>query len=102
MLPLIQTHIIWGNYPETEDLIEELQQEELAIITVVDDEMKSGLKRRGDIVYASKKYVEDVRLSQVTEFHYYYIAPPRRKDGIAWKVRKVIGLLHEFMVNKKS
>lgn len=97
-----KTHIIWGNYPETEDLIEELQQHELDIITVIDEEMKNGLKRRGDIVYTSKKYVTDVRLSQVTEFHYYYIPPLRRKDGVAWKVKKVVGLLHEFLANKKS
>ncbi|WP_262176517.1 hypothetical protein [Saccharococcus sp. Marseille-Q5394] len=52
-----KAHIIWGNYQETEDLIKELEQNELDIITVVDDEMKSSLKRRGDIVYASKEYV---------------------------------------------
>ncbi|MCG7344777.1 hypothetical protein MHZ92_11570 [Sporosarcina sp. ACRSL] len=101
---MLKSHIIWGNYPETEDLIEELQQQELAIITVIDNEINSGLKRQGDIVYASKEYVEDARLSQVsqvTEFHYYYIAPPRRKDGVAWKVKKVNGLLHEFLSDKK-
>lgn len=99
---MVKSHIIWGNYPETETLIEELQQHELDmnIITVIDDEMKSSLKRRGDIVYASKEYVEHARLSQVTEFHYYYIPPIRRRGCVAWKVKKVIGLLHEFLIEK--
>ncbi|MCM3745105.1 hypothetical protein M3193_13275 [Sporosarcina luteola] len=98
---MFRSHIIWGNYPETEDLIEELQQHELDMITVIDDDMKRSLKRQGDIVYASREYVEDARLSQVTEYHYYYISPFRRIGGNAWKVQKVIGLLHEFRTYKK-
>ncbi len=96
---MIKSHIIWGNYPETVDLIEELLEHKLDIITVIDEEMKSSLKRRGDIVYASKEYVKNVRMSQVTEFHY-YISPFRRIGGVAWKVKKVIGLLHEFQTYK--
>ncbi|WP_262176535.1 hypothetical protein [Saccharococcus sp. Marseille-Q5394] len=100
---MFKTHIIWGNFSETEDLIEELKKnDDLDIITVIDHEVKKcSLKRLGDITYASKEYVENARLSQVTEFHYYYIAPPKRKGGPAWKVKKVIGLLHEFQTCKK-
>lgn len=97
-----RSHIIRRNYPETGTLIQELQQNELDKITVIDDEeMKNGLKRLGNIVYASKEYVEDARLSHVTEFNYYYIAPFRRKSGDAWKVKKGDGLLHEYLADKK-
>lgn len=98
---MYKSHIIWGNYPETEDLIEELQQDELDMITVIDNEMKNSLKRIGNIIYVSKEYVEDARLSQVTEIHYYLIPQFRRKGGGAWKVKKVIGLLHEYQSDKK-
>lgn len=37
---MFKTHIIWGNYPETENLIKELQQHKLDIITVIDEEIK--------------------------------------------------------------
>ena len=93
---MYKTHIIWGDYPETEELIEELQQKDaLDIITVIDPEAKkSFLKRQGDITYASKDYVDHARHSEVTEFHYYYIPSFRRIGGIAWKVEKVIGMIH--------
>ncbi|MCM3636568.1 hypothetical protein M3152_02460 [Sporosarcina luteola] len=94
---MLKAHIIWGNYPETEDLIEELQQsDDLDIITVIDKEAKNSfLKRQGDITYASSDYVENARLSKVTEFHYYFIPPSKRIDEAVWKINKVVGgLIH--------
>ncbi|MCM3709186.1 hypothetical protein [Sporosarcina luteola] len=94
---MFTTHIIWGEYPETEVLIKELQQnDDLDIITVIDPEAKNSfLKKKGDITYASRDYVEDARNSQVIEFHYYYIPPSKRIDGAAWKVNRVAaGLIH--------
>ncbi|WP_339250275.1 hypothetical protein NSQ43_11355 [Sporosarcina sp. FSL W8-0480] len=67
------SHIIWGNYPETEDLIKELQQNEFDMITVVDVEIKDGsVLKRGDIVYATKEYVAATRIEEVKEIHYHY------------------------------
>ncbi|WP_224653920.1 hypothetical protein, partial [Escherichia coli] len=83
---MTKAHIIWGDYLETDDIIEELQKNELDIITVIDEDIKSRVKRKGDITYAAKEYVEHARLCEVTEFHY-YIPPIRRKCGPAWKVR---------------
>jgi hypothetical protein len=89
-----RTHIIWGNYPETEDLIAELQQnDDLDIITVIDTEAKNSfLKSQGDITYASSDYVENARNRKVIEFHYYYIPPSKRIDGVAWKVNRMVGV----------
>ncbi|MGN7385487.1 hypothetical protein [Sporosarcina sp. SAFN-015] len=93
---MTKTHIIWGDYPETKDLIKKLQQDdELDIITVIELEAKNSfLRRKGDIIYASKDYVEHARNIEVTEFHYYYIPPSKRIDGDAWKVNKMNVMIH--------
>lgn len=93
---MTKAHIIWGEYPETKDLINKLQQDDdLDIITVIELEAKkSFLKRKGDITYASRDYVEHARNSEVTEFHYYYIPPSKRIDGDAWKVNRMNVMIH--------
>ncbi|MCM3744086.1 hypothetical protein M3193_08010 [Sporosarcina luteola] len=85
---MFRTHYIWGDYPETEELIKELQQnDDMDIITVIDPEAKNRfLKKQGNITYASSNYVEDARNRLMIEFHYYYIPPSERIDGAAWHV----------------
>lgn len=92
----VKSHIIWGIYPETEELIEQLQQQyEFDLITVVDKEAKkSYVKRQGKITYATSRYVEDARLSKVPEVHYHYVDPSERIAGAAWTVHKQGGLVH--------
>ena len=79
------SHIIWGDHPETGALIEELRKHDSDIITVVVDG-EYDMERRGDIVYASKKYIEDARDRDIQEVHYRYIPEGRRMDGVAWRV----------------
>lgn len=79
------SHIIWGDHPETDALIEELRKHESDIITVVVDG-EYDMERRGDLVYASKKYIEDARDRDIQEVHYRYIPRERRIDGSAWRV----------------
>ncbi|MCM3709207.1 hypothetical protein [Sporosarcina luteola] len=100
---MFRNHIIWGNYPETAYLIKQLQlQYEFDLITLIDDEVPQNIvKAQGAITYAGKEFVENTRMSEVTEFHYYYTPPSRRKGGPAWKVKNVIGLIHEFQTDKK-
>lgn len=85
---MFRTHIMWGDYPETEDLIKELQQDDcLAIITVIDVEAKQKfVKKQGEVTNASSNCVEDARLPQVIEFHYYYIPPSQRIDSVPFTV----------------
>lgn len=61
----------------------------------------SGMIRKSNVVYASKDYVEDARLSQVTEYHYYYIPPMRRKGGVTWHIKRVVGLIHQFSTERR-
>ncbi|WP_252502006.1 hypothetical protein [Sporosarcina sp. Marseille-Q4943] len=100
---MFRNHIIWGNYPETEYLIKQLQLDyRFDLITVIDEEMPQyRVKNGGDIIYAGKGFVENSRMNDITEFHYYYTPPSKRGGGHAWKVKTVIGFIHEFQTDKK-
>ena len=82
------SHIIWGDHPETDALIEELRKHESDIITVVVDE-ENGMERHGDVVYVSKEYIESARDRDIQEVHYRYIPMKRRIDGSAWRVMEL-------------
>lgn len=86
-----------GKYPETGALIERLRKFELDIITVIDQDIKNNsMQKKDGIIYATKDFLKAAKTDLVTEYHYHNIAPGKRMDGVAWKVKKVKGLMHEF------
>ncbi|WP_318617304.1 hypothetical protein [Sporosarcina sp. YIM B06819] len=78
-------YIILGNNKDTQSLIDHLREKDDGPITIIDEDMRSGLSQRGGLTYAATDFVEAVKDMDINHVYYHYIQPMHRKDGRAWR-----------------
>ncbi|MEZ7173211.1 hypothetical protein [Sporosarcina sp. OR05] len=78
--------IIWGDYPETETLIENLRAQATDLITVVTNEKRTQMNKYEGVVYITSDLVAHGRDESIQEVHYKYVPRHARVDNFAWKM----------------
>lgn len=91
--------IIWGDYPKTETLIENLRAQETDMITVVTD--VKGTQMNDGVVYTSSNLVAHGRHERIQEVHYKYVPRYARLDNFAWKMIQTYTYSRQSLTDNK-
>ena len=74
-----------SNNKDTQELIDNLRKRDSGTITIVDEDQKYGLSRKGDLTYVNSTYVESVKDMDLPFVYYHHIPIIQRRDGRKWR-----------------
>ena len=82
---MLRAYAVLENNKDTQELVDHLRGKDNGTITIVDEDFRSGLRRKDDIIYVGRDYVRSVQDMNLPFVYFHYIKPMHRRDGRKWR-----------------